>query len=149
MFSCSTVNWRRKERTKYLTEDNLNFFLLQEKINCKLNSPKFQGINFREWVENRESARFSGREQSGKETRTGNATRRQAAARSARTSLNQLHRSFLSFSVGTCVPRCPLLSVGQPGWPTFAGSRVTNVNSGETSLAIPLRSDDDLSILLE
>lgn len=44
MFSCSTVNWRRKERTKYLTEDNLNFFLLQEKINCKLNSPKFQGL---------------------------------------------------------------------------------------------------------
>lgn len=44
MFSCSTVNWRRKKRTKYLTEDNLNFFLLQEKINCKLNSPKLQGL---------------------------------------------------------------------------------------------------------
>lgn len=108
-------------------------------------------------MENREkSARgtsvhdYSGRERSGEKTRrTENATRRQAAARSARTSLNQLHRSFLSFFlsflVGTCVPRCPANQAGQP----FAGSLVANVNSDEISLAIPLRSDDDLSILLE
>lgn len=93
---------------------------------------------------------YSGRERSGEKTRrTENATRRQAAARSARTSLNQLHRSFLSFFlsflVGTCVPRCPANQAGQP----FAGSLVANVNSDEISLAIPLRSDDDLSILLE